>query len=503
MDETGIRKSISGIRGKTASLTPAHVDVYAKGFGTFLRDVADTNTVLVGRDTRASSAGYSEGVIQALLSGGWDVIDLGVVPTPTVQIAIAKFGAAGGVVITASHNPVEYNGLKFLQNVEGHGMFLRPEDLGHVFSVCAGGVFDARRQGECRPVSDLVSEFDVPPYTAEYLSRSRNPLRVDNAVILDYHLDRVVSAMGRDLDRIRARSFSVVMDCCGGAGSPLDYVFLDYLYARIKRVNEAPGVFSRNIEPTPANLRGLCDQLTQESEVYDVGFVTDCDNDRCVLIARDPDTGRYAPLEEDYTFAVAVDHVLSVMPHGRTVVTNWATSQMIKDLCRRHHANLRRVPTGEIHTSSDALHFRAAIAGEGSCAGVIDPRVGMGRDMLVAMWHVLAALARQRRGLLEIIQAYPHYAKVNRDHQTELTPEQTGAIVEKLQVFYASKPDLAFMSREDGLIVALQDHSRVQIRASNTEPILRVRTAARDAQKADALASEAEEAIRAWADTLG
>ncbi len=492
----GIRRSVSGVRGTDACLRGPEVEQYARAFGAYLRQVCDTNTLLVGRDTRPNSKALCDGAVAALLDGGWDVIDLGVVPTPTVQLAIHKLDIAGGVVITASHNPVAYNGVKFLQNVEGHGMFLREDQTRDVFAIHDAGNFDRRRPGECRPIRELASEFDVPPYTAEYLARNRSKLEVDNAVILDYHLHRVISAMGKDLDTIRARNFRVAMDACGGAGIPIDFVLLDYLYARITRIGDTPGQFPRSIEPTPANLAGLCGRLEQESDPYDAVFVTDCDNDRCVLVARDGESGRYVPLEEDYTFAITVDQVLGTMPPGRTVVTNWSTSQMIKDICSQHHANLRRAPTGEVYTSSDAMHFHAALAGEGSCAGVIDPRVGLGRDVLVAIWHILAALAHKKRDLMSITKAYPRYEKAGRDHQTENTMDEVRAMIEQLQVFYAGKPDLAFMSREDGLIVAFKDSSRIQVRASNTEPILRVRSWSRDARKAAMLADEAVQAIR-------
>jgi len=499
LSQAGIRRSISGVRGTGEGLSALHVEHYTRAFATFLRNVVSTNTVVVGSDTRATSDEFRTRVVEALLAGGWDVIDLGVVPTPTVQIAIAKFDVAGAVVVTASHNPATYNGLKFLQNVEGHGMFLRKDQIDNVFEIHDAGVFDTRRHGECRSVRDFASEFDVPPYTSEYLVRNRNTLSADNEVILDYHLHRVISAMGKDLDMIRAKNFRVVMDCGGGTGNLINYVFLDYLYTRCKRVNDAPGVFTRGIDPTSENLSALCDELSKDDEHYHVGFATDCDNDRCVLIVRDPTSRVYKTLENDYTFAVAVDHVLNGLPHGRTVVTNWSTSQMIKDICTAHHANLRRVPTGEIYTASDALHYHASIAGEGSCAGVIDPRVGMGRDTLVAVWHVLAALASKGKSLMAITESYPHYAKLNRDHITNLSKEETCALIEQLQVLYAGKPDLAYMSREDGLIVALQDHSRVQIRVSNTEPVLRVRSASRDPVKAQMLIEEAANAIKAYA----
>jgi len=263
-------------------------------------------------------------------------------------------------------------------------------------------------------------------------------------------------------------------------------------------LGDTPGVFPRPIEPSPANLEGLCVELGGAPEPYDVAFVTDCDNDRCVLIAPEPDTGVYEPLDEDLTFAITVDQALSTYPHGQTVVTNWSTSQMIKDICSAHHANLRRVPTGEVFTSGDALHFHAAIAGEGSCAGVIDPRVGMGRDVLVAIWHVLAALARSKTNLACVTQVFPKYARTGRDLRIETSAERIPAMIEQLKVYYAGKPELAFLSREDGLIAAFRDNSRVQVRASNTEPLLRVRSWARDAGKAQALTDEAIEAIRGY-----
>jgi phosphomannomutase len=297
--------------------------------------------------------------------------------------------------------------------------------------------------------------------------------------------------MGKDLDMIRAKDFHVAMDCCGGAGSPIDYVFLDYLYARVDRIGETPGEFPREIEPSPANLQGLCERLAESNTPYDAVFVTDCDNDRCVLIARDLESSQYQPLEEDYTFAIAVDEVLANSSPGRTVVTNWSTSQMIKDICSMHHANLRRVPTGEVYTSSDAMYFHATLAGEGSCAGVIDPRVGMGRDVLVAVWHVLAALARKGQDLMAITKTFPKYEKSSRDHRIESARTQVQSILDQLQVFYASRADLAFMSREDGLIVAFHDSSRIQIRASNTEPLLRIRSWSQKSGKAGALADEA------------
>ena len=494
--DAGLRRSISGVRGTAASLSEAAADRYACAFGTYLRQLGDTNTIVVGRDTRPTSHVLLDRVARALQDGGWDVIDLGVVPTPTAQLAIAQLHASGGVVVTASHNPVTYNGLKFLQNCEGHGMFLREAQIREVFRIHDAGVFDTRRRGTRTPIAEFAAEFHVRPYTADYLARARGIPVPDNAIILDYHLDRIIRAMGKDLDRIRARNLRVAMDCCGGAGIPINYVLLDYFYARVTAIGDTPGAFTREIEPTPNNLEGLCRTLDGEFEPYNVVFVTDCDNDRCVLVARDADSGRYSPLEEDYTFAIAVDRVLGDMPEGQTVVTNWSTSQMIKDICSAHHANLRRVPTGEVYTASDAMHFHAALAGEGSCAGVIDPRVGMGRDTLVAMWHVLAALAHEKRDLMGMVRAYPRYEKSSRNHRGDTTPESVRATIEHLQRFYARRSDLAFMSREDGLIVAFEDGSRLHVRPSNTEPILRIRSWSRDQSAADMLLDEAIGAIQ-------
>lgn len=462
---------------------------YTKAFATYLGEHGDVRLAVVGSDTRATSDDYRRRVTEALLATGWDVIDLGVVPTPTAQIAVAGLNAAGGVVVTASHNPARYNGLKLLRNEGGHGLFLHKEQAENVFAIYDDKRFATGPRGHYRHVRELARALEAPDYVGEYLRGVGGPA-VDNGVALNYHLHRVVTAMGEDVGAIRARNLRVVMDCCGGAGSPIDYALLAHLHTRLTRVNEAPGVFTREIEPTPENLRDLCDRLGNDSDTYDVGFVTDCDNDRCVLVGWHPDAGRYEPLEEDYTLAIAVDQALRAFPSGSTVVTNWGTSQMIKDIASRHHANLRRVPTGEVYTASDALTFRAVIAGEGSCGGVIDPRVGMGRDTLVAIWHTLARLAYSGKSLYAIQDGYPKYWKCNRDLRVALPAAEVRALLERLQVFYASKPDLAFMSREDGLIVALQDHSRIQVRASNTEPLLRVRCASPNEARAVALADE-------------
>lgn len=493
------RRSISGIRGTADVLPLEKVVAYAKAYGTFMREIAPGNTIVVGRDTRPLSAQYTQGVIDGLCDAGWDVIDLGIVPSPTVQIAIAKFEAAGGVAVTASHNPVEYHGVKFLRNHAGHGMFLDVQQVNGFFAVYDAGRFDKRRRGKARQVADFAGDFDDPPYTCEYLDRNRIGLPVPNTVILDHHLHRVVRVMGRELDVIRGMNFAVAMDCCGGAGIPIDYVLLDYLYCRLRAVGSVPGMFSRPIEPTPRNLAGLCAELASEERAsgspFDACFVTDCDNDRCVLIAREPDSGAYVPLEEDYTFAIAVDQVLASAPKGSTVVTNWSTSQMLFDIANARHANLRRAPVGEVYTASEALHYAAAVAGEGSCAGVIDPRVGMGRDCLVAIWHVLTALACQRKPLHAIASGLPRYWKVNRDHASSRSVEETKAVLETLQVFYASKPDILHIQRDDGLVVSFTDSSRIHIRSSNTEPILRVRGEARCQSKAEALVDEALRAI--------
>jgi len=164
---------------------------------------------------------------------------------------------------------------------------------------------------------------------------------------------------------------------------------------------------------------------------------------------------------------------------------------MLDDVAMAHHANLRRAPTGEVYTATEAYHFGAVIAGEGSCAGVIDPRVGMGRDVLVAIWHILGTLTQKQRDLNDIAQEMPVYYKINRDHRSDQSIEDTAGKLDKLQCRYAEKKNIHFINREDGLIVVLSDRSRIQIRSSNTEPILRIRSEAPDKEKAESLVAEA------------
>ncbi len=313
--EAGVRRSVSGVRGTADQLTGACVEGYTKAFATYLGEHGDVRLAVVGSDTRATSDDYRRRVTEALLATGWDVIDLGVVPTPTAQIAVAGLNAAGGVVVTASHNPARYNGLKLLRNEGGHGLFLHKEQAENVFAIYDDKRFATGPRGHYRHVRELARALEAPDYVGEYLRGVGGPA-VDNGVALNYHLHRVVTAMGEDVGAIRARNLRVVMDCCGGAGSPIDYALLAHLHTRLTRVNEAPGVFTREIEPTPENLRDLCDRLGNDSDTYDVGFVTDCDNDRCVLVGWHPDAGRYEPLEEDYTLAIAVDQALRARNGG-------------------------------------------------------------------------------------------------------------------------------------------------------------------------------------------
>ncbi len=162
MKNSGERRSISGIRGTLETLPAQKVADYTCAYATLLRQINRGNTVVLGRDTRPTSAAYSEAAAAALNRAGWDVIDLGVVPSPTVQIAIGKFEAAGGVVITASHNPIEYNGVKFLQNSHGYGMFLQKEQVNELFAIYESGQFDERRPGFCLPVSQFSADFNGP-----------------------------------------------------------------------------------------------------------------------------------------------------------------------------------------------------------------------------------------------------------------------------------------------------------------------------------------------------
>ena len=450
---------VSGVRGIVGKdLTPEVVTRWARAFGTWVledgkleRGKGNGSAVVVGRDARASGPAFAAAVTTGLTSVGCDVIDIGLVPTPTVQLAVEHHHAGGGIAITASHNPIEWNALKFIGS---DGIFLDGPDG--------------------KRVADLVA---ASPGVG---TREPGNVRADpNAV--ERHLGRVLRLPGLDVERIRTRRFSVALDAVRGAGGPVMRDLLERLECRVTGINlETDGRFPRAPEPVPENLGDLA-ALVRRSGA-DVGIAVDPDVDRLAIV---DETG--APIGEDYTLAFAVRSVLEKGERGTgkgaTVVCNLSTSLVVEDAARECGAEVVRTPVGEVHVARAILRLGAAIGGEGN-GGVMYPALHAGRDAPVAAALLLALLARDGKRVSELVSAAPRYVIVKAKAERGTGNGEPG--LEMASVYAALRkrfPD-ASVDTQDGLRLAWRDRW-LHVRPSNTEPIIR-------------LIAEAPSAAAAW-----
>lgn len=417
--------SVSGIRGVIGeSLTPQVLCDFAASYGTPLAP----GRVVVSRDGRSSGELCRHAVIAGLLSVGCRVIDIGIASTPSCGYFIKHCGAAGGIQITASHNPPQYNGLKLF----------RPE--GFVLSPQAGEKVAADyRQGNRRLV-----HWDMIP-SVETADDPHRP-----------HLERVLSLV--DVAAIRARKFNVVLDANHASGAVFAPRLLESLGCSVTVLGGKPdGQFEHEPEPTEQNLRGFCDVVRQSNA--DLGFAVDPDADRLAIV---DGTGAY--IGEEYTLALAIQHVAAKTPG--TVVINSSTSRVSEDVAKAAGCDVVRTKVGEVHVAERMKALGAVLGGEGN-GGVIDPRVGFGRDSAIGMALVLELLAGSKHSLKEIVADMPRY-EIRKEKYT-VDRSRLNVLLDRLKEKFADGQ----IDEEDGLRVDWKD-SWVQVRASNTEPIIRV-----------------------------
>jgi phosphomannomutase len=430
MGPEGLMVSVSGIRGRVgAGLTPEIVTTYAAAFGAWAMSTQSGKPIVVGRDSRVSGPLFHRCVVSALQSVGARVIDLGLTTTPTCQMAVEHHHAAGGLMISASHNPIEWNALKF---------------------VGAGGLFlDAAEGAQMR---DLVGK-PFPRATWERLGViDADP---DAAA---RHIDAVLALPMIDVERIRARKLRVALDSCRGAGAVIMPALLERLGCHVTAINMEPdGRFPRPPEPVPENL-GELERLVASTGA-DVGFAVDPDVDRLALVA---DGGR--AIGEDYTLALAARVVLEQRPG--TVVTNLSTSRIVDDIATEAGGRVVRAPVGEVNVALRMRAEAAVVGGEGN-GGVILPELHLGRDAPLAAALVLQLLAKGEETLSQIVSRYPRYAIVKDKLDRPNAP--LDAVYDALRAGFAG----AEVDLQDGLRLSWPDRW-VHIRPSGTEPIVRV-----------------------------
>ena len=449
---------VSGVRGLVGTdLTPEVIARWAAAFGTW----ASAGKIVLGRDARTSGPMFARAATAGLMSVGCEVIDVGLVPTPTVQLAVEHARAAGGIILTASHNPIEWNALKF---VGPDGIYLSAED-------------GAR-------VADLVRTDRIERAGYDALGS----VGVD-ADAVERHLEALLALRGLDVKAIRRRRFRVALDTVRGAGGVVMPELLERLGCRVAAINlQTDGYFPRPPEPLPEHLKPLGALVRRHKA--DVGIAVDPDVDRLALV---DERGR--PIGEDYTLAFAVRAVLGGrtdpkgLPPGRgrtggkkTVVCNLSTSLVVEDAARECGATVVRSPVGEAHVARKIIAVKAAIGGEGN-GGVMYPPLHVGRDAPVAAALVLALLAREGKTVSQLVASAPRYAivkaKVARGPKLE-------PVYEGLRRAFAGTT----VDTQDGLRLAWPDRW-LHVRPSNTEPIIRLIAEAPTTADAEKLIDEA------------
>lgn len=423
--QLALKISISGVRGIVGdALTPQLVTSFAAAFGTY----CGAGPILVGSDTRPSRDMVRFAVMAGLQSVGCTPVDLGILPVPALQMAVRRYGGFGGICITASHNPIEWNALKFFG---ADGILLRPHEAAELTDLYHQGVFP-------RVVGTAVEQ----------------PRRDEGAIAL--HRAAVLSAL--DVETIRRAGLHVAVDCCNGAASLATPAFLEALGCRVSTVHTNPDKpFPHNPEPVPENMSDLSDLV--RSTGADIGFIQDADADRLAIA---DSTGE--PLGEEATLAIAVRHYLRKRPGP--VVVNVSTSRMLDDVCAEAGCPLYRSRVGEINVVEKMQEVNAEIGGEGN-GGVIAPTINPCRDSFVAMGLVLEAMAQSGLGIAELRAAIPRYAMLK--ERMPIRPRDVPVVLRRLQTACTG----AELDHTDGLKAIWPDRW-LQARASNTEPIIRL-----------------------------
>jgi len=445
-------KSISGIRGTIGgrvgeNLTPIDAVKFASAYGTFLKKQSAKQklTVVIGRDARISGPMIHQLVMQTLIGLGINVIDLGLSTTPTVEVAVPLEKADGGIILTASHNPKQWNALKLLNS---KGEFLSGAEGAEILSIAESDAFDFA------DVDQLGTITEISDY-------------------MDRHIDEVLNLKLVDAEVVKKKNFKVVVDGVNSSGGIVIPALLRKMGVEVVELYCEPnGHFPHNPEPLKEHLGDICELVVKEKA--DFGIVVDPDVDRLAFISNNGEM-----FGEEYTLVAVADYVLSKTP-GNTV-SNMSSSRALRDVTEKHNGSYEASAVGEVNVVELMKKNNAIIGGEGN-GGIIYPEIHYGRDALVGVALFLTHLAQQNLDVAALRATYPAYFMSK--NKIELTPEiDVDAILDQMQQQYASER----ISTIDGVKIDFAD-SWVHLRKSNTEPIIRIYTEAPSQQAADELA---------------
>ena len=444
-------KSISGIRGTIGgkpgdTLNPLDIVKFTSAYATFIRrsGKSKSNTIVVGRDGRISGDMVRNIVCGTLMGIGYDVVNIGMATTPTTELAVAMEQAAGGIIITASHNPRQWNALKLLNE---KGEFLTAADGEEVLAIAEREDFE------------YASVDNLGKYTEDNSFNQR-------------HIDSVLNLKLVDREAIKNAHFKVLVDAVNSVGGIIMPQFLDALGVEYKVLNGEPtGDFAHNPEPLAKNLGEIMGEMAKGG--YDLGIVVDPDVDRLVFISENGEM-----FGEEYTLVSVADYVLSKTP-GNTV-SNLSSTRALRDVTERHGGKYTAAAVGEVNVTTQMKNVNAVIGGEGN-GGVIYPESHYGRDALVGVALFLSHLAHKGCTASELKASYPEYFMAK--NRIDLTPTaDIDAILAKVKEVYSNEEIIDI----DGVKINFAN-SWVHLRKSNTEPIIRVYSEASTLKEAEEL----------------
>jgi phosphomannomutase len=439
--------SVSGVRGIFGeTLTPAIAQKYAAHFGIFSK----RGKILVGRDSRTTGPAMFHAVVSGLLSVGCDVVDLGIVSTPTVLLAVEDSDASGGISITASHNNSQWNAMKF---VGENGMFLFPENAQKLVESFSQNV-------------NWVGWDKVGKLTSDEQATRR-------------HLDKILAIPYLNVEKIKQKQFKVVIDSVNGAGGVISPKLLAELGCQVIELNCEPnGQFAHTPEPLAKNLKQL--ETAVKENKADLGFATDPDVDRLAIV---DETGRC--IGEEFSLLLAEKFILSQKKGD--IVTNLSSSMASEDIAEEFGVKVHRTKVGEINVGKKMKELQSPIGGEGN-GGIICPEVHYTRDAPAGMAIILAYLAQTDKKMSELTAEIPHYYFAK--DKMEIEPDMLDSIMEKVErVFVGHKTD-----KTDGVKI-LGENYWIHIRKSGTEPIIRIYVESESTKRSQELVEEVKEKL--------
>ena len=454
-------KSISGIRGTIGGrpgegLSALDVVKFTSAYASFIRNntTKNSNTIVVGRDARISGPMVEQLVCGTLVSMGFDVINIGLASTPTTEIAVVEENACGGIILTASHNPKQWNALKLLDE---NGEFLNDNQGKEVLGIAE------REDFTYADIDNIGTVLNNQTYNLK-------------------HIEKVLKLNLVDTEAIKNADFTVAVDAVNSVGGVIIPQLLKALGIKnIVELNcEATGKFAHTPEPLPENLTQISELMRQGG--IDVGFVVDPDVDRLAIVMENGEM-----FVEEYTLVAVADYILSHTP-GNTV-SNLSSSRALRDVTNAHRCQYNAAAVGEVNVVAKMKETNAVIGGEGN-GGVIYPEAHYGRDALVGVALFLSLLAKSGKTVSQLKATYPQYAIAK--NKIELTPEiDVDKILAAMKEKYANEN----ITDIDGVKIDFAD-SWVHLRKSNTEPIIRIYSEAHSMQEADKLADDIKEVIK-------